>query len=685
MAYDSQRRVIVLFGGNNSGVSYNDTWEWNGTAWSQRATTGPSARTGHTLVYDSARNRTVLFGGGITSIGLADTWEWNGSSWAQRASSGPPPRYNHASAFDSSRGVTVIFGGESNNTDRADTWEWNGTAWTERQASGPVARRSPVMAFDEARNATLLFGGLGLQGAMNDTWAWNGTTWTQVASDGPFPARECSMSYDRTRAVTVLFGGRRDVGPFVSLDDTWEWNGTRWTEVFTSGSFIRSEHAMCFDREDGVAVMFGGLIGSSTHQRDTWTWSGTAWRLAAQTGPPARQAHGLVFDSGRNRTVLFGGRLGNNNSSLEIAGDTWEWNGSAWEQFDVIGPSPRLDPAMAFDSRRGVTVVFGGSYYDSTTPINYFADTWEWNGVHWTLRATGGPPPRTSGVLVYDSRRAVSVLYGGERLQNGSRQNYQDTWEWNGADWRLAEALGPPRRYDHAMAYDDSHGLTVLFGGRLAEGGSSTQYGDTWTWNGTQWSELTVTGPSARLYHSMAHDSIRCETLLFGGFIANARTREFWALRFDSPGITSDPTDKLIMLGGSLTQSVTAIGRNALSYQWRRNGIALADDGRTTGVTTPMLEILNVLPSDAGAYDVIVTNDCGTMTSRVAAVVVDCGVPRDGDTNTDGIVDGEDIALAVHAFTIGSTASDELCRLDFDNSGQCDAGDVWAFAARLLN
>ena len=39
MAFDSARKVTVLFGGG----SYNgDTWEWNGSAWTQRVVSGPS-------------------------------------------------------------------------------------------------------------------------------------------------------------------------------------------------------------------------------------------------------------------------------------------------------------------------------------------------------------------------------------------------------------------------------------------------------------------------------------------------------------------------------------------------------------------------------------------------------------------------------------------------------------------
>jgi hypothetical protein len=37
------------------------------------------------------------------------------------------------------------------------------------------------------------------------------------------------LAYDRRRDRVVLFGGRR--GWPNDLNDTWEWDGSRWTEI----------------------------------------------------------------------------------------------------------------------------------------------------------------------------------------------------------------------------------------------------------------------------------------------------------------------------------------------------------------------------------------------------------------------------------------------------------------------
>src|SRR5437773_1209062 len=97
--------------------------------WTRRV---PAPRYGHAMAYDVARNVTVLFGGYYSDGAghdLRDTWEWNGSAWTQRASSGPSARAYHAMAYDAARGVTVLFSGYPAG---ADTWEWNGSAWVQR-------------------------------------------------------------------------------------------------------------------------------------------------------------------------------------------------------------------------------------------------------------------------------------------------------------------------------------------------------------------------------------------------------------------------------------------------------------------------------------------------------------------------------------------------------------------------
>jgi hypothetical protein len=62
--------------------------------------------------------------------------------------------------------------------------------------------------------------------------------------------------------------------------------------------------------------------------------------------------------------------------------------------------------------------------------------------------------------MTYDSARDLTVLFGGDR------GGYDlETWEWDGVDWTLRFSGGPGPRYQHAMAHDSSRKEVILFGG----------------------------------------------------------------------------------------------------------------------------------------------------------------------------------------------------------------------------
>lgn len=91
-----------------------------------------------------------------------------------------------------------------------------------------------------------------------------------------------------------------------------------------------------------------------------------------------------------------------------------------------------------------------------------------------------------------------------------------------------------------------------------------------------------------------------------------------------APSITTQPADQSIQSGQTATFSVVTAGSAPLSYQWRKNGTAIA--GATgTSYTTPAETI-----GDNGAtFAVVVSNTLGTATSRSARLTV-TSVPTGG-------------------------------------------------------
>ncbi len=82
------------------------------------------------------------------------------------------------------------------------------------------------------------------------------------------------------------------------------------------------------------------------------------------------------------------------------------------------------------------------------------------------------------------------------------------------------------------------------------------------------------------------------------------------------PSITTHPASAAACVGGSLTLTVVAAGSAPLSYQWRKNGLAMP------GETGPSLVFNPVFAGDAGSYDVVVSNPCGAVASDAATVTI---------------------------------------------------------------
>src|SRR5690606_10589825 len=73
--------------------------------------------------------------------------------------------------------------------------------------------------------------------------------------------------------------------------------------------------------------------------------------------------------------------------------------------------------------------------------------------------------------------------------------------------------------------------------------------------------------------------------------------------------------------------AVSVAGGAPFSYQWRKDGLPLSDGtlpggGFASGSSSPRLVLEGVSPADEGAYDVVVTNACGSVTSGSAELTV---------------------------------------------------------------
>ena len=123
-----------------------------------------------------------------------------------------------------------------------------------------------------------------------------------------------------------------------------------------------------YDSARAVMVLFENAPGGRTETGKTWEYAGSGWRFIPSSGPAPQKGEVMAYDSARGVMVLYGD------------GQLWEWDGAAWAQRTPSGPEVPPDctgRSMAYDAARGVSVFYGGLCEEGTT---YDTDTWAWDG-----------------------------------------------------------------------------------------------------------------------------------------------------------------------------------------------------------------------------------------------------------------------------------------------------------------
>ncbi len=181
---------VLLFGGSTGTGSLNDTWRWNGTTWTQAIPSGqpgsPSPRRAPAMTLDTDRGVVVLFGGldGLTA--LAGTYEWNGTTWnARTPASAPSARGHGVMVYDPARSVSVLHGGHTGGPVLPDTYEWDGTNWTLRAPISPPTLVGHGALWDPSAQQLVVFGGYNSAAAtQNQTLAYGATHPPSTAATG---------------------------------------------------------------------------------------------------------------------------------------------------------------------------------------------------------------------------------------------------------------------------------------------------------------------------------------------------------------------------------------------------------------------------------------------------------------------------------------------------------------------
>ena len=327
--------------------------------------------------------------------------------------------------------------------------------------SFPEPRDNVAMAFDRGRNRMVVFGGVSprtfgtrtLYPDFTETWERDGTgSWQVITDQGPPRRSGAAMAYDEARGVSVLFGGTTcgydeffcpwgNPAGRIHYTDTWEWDGTTWTQVPAVGPPFSLRHTMTWDSVRQRVVMYGGDDPSGNIGRTLHEWDGTSWTPRATTPdpvhgfPPPVNPSPFAYDRTRNTYVFY------------LYWDTWELDGAGqWHRRAVHGDRNVSSSGLfgftsqdmvAFDSDRGRMLLYSIVVTSPTIPTTE-GRLWEWTGSIWQRKLTAPLPSASNLTMEYDSGRRRTVL------ASGGLGPLSEVFEWRFFADDPTCSLGPP-------------------------------------------------------------------------------------------------------------------------------------------------------------------------------------------------------------------------------------------------
>lgn len=300
VAFDTARSVAVLYGQDGAGTS-SSLWEWNGSSWATRVAATMPLRWGPGIAFDPVRGRLLLFGGLNSAALLNDSWEWDGTAISQRQFLvAPPSRWMPAMTFDAAGGRILMFGGIGGAfAALTDTWEYDGFGWTEvfpaTVPSGIPALSPPHLQYcGLTATAVLLTGRLNGSYA---TWEWIGSNW--VGRPQAVDPTDVHQLLQWNGGTGLLAVSNATAPPTL-----WEYGAGGWSAGFAIPAPTSMwGSAACYDSVRDEIVAFGGHDLQGAAIDETWLLSGvTALPSASFTtygvgcnGPAGvPDLHGLV-------------------------------------------------------------------------------------------------------------------------------------------------------------------------------------------------------------------------------------------------------------------------------------------------------------------------------------------------------------------------------------------------------
>jgi hypothetical protein len=332
------------------------------------------------------------------------------------------------------------------------------------------------------------------------------------------------------------------------------------------------------DQQGGLLLLRGSGIGGVLFDR----WDGTEWQPLPTPGTDLLAPIADAYDIARNLLVAQVLHL-----DASMPYETWEWDGVVWTL------------RLTDNARRS------GLGYDSANQrvLSVNNGTFAWNGATWTQVPTEHGPIHPTSLADDPSQGRLWAWRPGQ----GERH---EVWFFDGSDWSSIAAPHPVVGL-RPMIYDAARDRTILFGFE-AELGQNVHS----EWDGTAWSDLpTGSGPSTRMSHSVVYDPIRQETVVFGGAFGAALHGDTWT--WNGTGWTLVATSGPSPRNGAATTFDSSRGRLVLVGGNSKNGL-VSDHWEWDGASwtqvaamTPIGQVPGMLGYDEARQRLVLVDQIG--------------------------------------------------------------------------
>ena len=474
LAWDSRQRRVLLF---DPATGTTAAWSWATSSWQFLAlATAPSLLVaGGAYVFERHTGRWLRFGGAPVHD---ETWAFDGAAWSRLTDGGPSPRFNALAGYDPVGQRVLLQGGATNSsTPLGDTWSWDGQSWRQVAAAGP-GRYGGSLVVAPALGQTLLVGGSETQRLVAD-----GGFELAVFSGQPEARSGMASAYSPFHDALYFAGGVNDAGVKRTSVQTLTERGFLTMPALPEH---RAEGGLAIDPTNGRLFYAagrgpdGGLVSAVVWTSDAGnTWGTSDPGLPLSDGGvlagPYRTDPIVFYEPSQGALVLAGGRDG-----------TWATNsvftlqpGSPWlEGGLLLPPSPEACFAGGTVAASGAGVQHLQLGYSSPTASTCSSPTMGANGFFLAVAGSTLQPvplPRlqlAQGGLAWDDAVSTWVYFGGRANPLASPEAALRVP--HGSQWvtvPVADTDGdgsPAGRVRPAMGFFKSTRRVVLYGGETS-------------------------------------------------------------------------------------------------------------------------------------------------------------------------------------------------------------------------